>query len=185
MAITSYSQTRIGDLVTVTVVSDLSGTIYYHWYSAGAYIGETTVPTRTFLLSADEQLVIDVNDTNDAAYDAIANAPVRYPATRSLWWIRSIVDSVVHYRIEQQRDGGDWTTIATIRQDNSWSYKFETPVLDDLTDYAWRIVPVDAAGNDGPMLTFATERIVRTPDAPRFTVSFDEGTTYVTFAAAA
>jgi hypothetical protein len=63
-----------------------------------------------------------------------------------------------------------------------WSYSWATGRLTDLTQYAWRIVPVDGDGNDGTPLALPLETIVRVPDAPSFGVSVAAG--IVTFAAA-
>lgn len=186
MAITAYSSVRHGNATTVTVTSDLSGTIYYHWYSDGAYIASTTSASRSFLYDTDDQSRITVQDTNDADYDPIANAPVGYPAKRTVTWIRSIDSDVARYRIEQQLGAGSWAVIGLVQHvATTWQYELLTPRLDDLGVYTWRMIPVDAAGNDGTARTLDAETIVRTPDAPRFTIAFDGGTTKVTFAMAA
>jgi len=188
MAITSYTQQQFGTLTVVTVVSDLSGTIYYHWYIDGAYIASTQSPTRGFTFEAGDEVRIEINDTNDADYDPIANAPAGYPAKRTIDWIRSLDDDVVSYRVEQKKRAVEWVSIGTVRRNGeAWSdgYALLSPRLDDLSTYDWRIVPIDAAGNDGTATGLDSEDVVRTPDAPDFTISFDEGTTKVTFAAAA
>jgi len=191
MAITSYSQRRYSNVTTVTVVSDLTppsgGAVYYHWYIDGAYVAMTRSSSRSFALEAGDQVKIVAQDTTDPDYDAVANAPAGYPARRSLWWLRSLDDDVEHYRVEQRReDDNDWSVVAIVRHDNRvWSYSLLTGRLDDLIGYAWRVVPVDLAGNDGTPWELATEMIVRTPDAPDFAVTFDDQTTCVTFASAA
>lgn len=186
MAITSYQQQRFGTVIIVTVTSDLSGTIYYHWYIDGAFIASTQSPTRSFILEAGDQVRIEVNDTNDADYDPVANAPDGYPARRTIWWIRSTDDDVANYRVEQKKGEGDWTSIGIVRRNGAtWAYSLLSPRLDDLSAYQWRVTPVDEAGNDGTAKTVQSEDVVRTPDAPDFTATFDSGTTKVTFAEAA
>jgi hypothetical protein len=186
MAITSYQQQRFGTLTIVTVTSDLSGTIYYHWYIDGAFIASTQSPMRSFTLETGDQIRIEVKDTNDADYDPIANAPDGYPARRTIWWIRSTDDDVVSYRVEQKKGAGDWTSIGIVqRNGEAWTYSLLSPRLDDLNAYQWRVIPVDVAGNDGTARTVDAEDVVRTSDAPDFTISFDSGTAKVTFAAAA
>ena len=82
--------------------------------------------------------------------------------------------------------GGDWSPIATVAyQAGAWDYRITSPRLDDLADYAWRVSSVDAAGNVGSATSLTARTIVRTPDAPEFTATFDDGTTKVTFAEAA
>lgn len=185
MAITAYNQTRQGNVTIVTVTSGLGGTVYYHWYIDGAFVATTLTPTRSFVLEVGEQVRIEVNDTTDPDYDPFANAPAGWPARRTLWWIRSTDADVRQYRVEQKKGAGSWATIGIIQANAvDWAYSLLSPCLDDLASYTWQVIPVDTAGNDGTALTIGPELVVRTPDAPEFTVSFDEGTTRVTFAAA-
>ena len=101
---------------------------------------------------------------------------------KTLWWIRSLASDVDHYRIDQSVDGGAWEELATVRVINDqWAYQYTTGPLTDLATYTWRIVPVDTAGSDGTPKTVGPEKIVRTPDAPAFEVSFDADTRKVTF----
>jgi len=185
MAITSYSATRTGNCTTVTVTSDLSGAIYFHWYIDGAFVATTRSPSRSFFLELGEQVRIEALDTTDPDYDPIANAPAGYPARRSIWWVRSTDSDVKRYRVEMQKNGGAWSTVAIVNhRPGVWMYRALTGRLDDLSSYVFRVIPIDAAGNDGTAVTLETEKIVRTPDAPAFTISFDEPTAKVTFSAA-
>ena len=184
MAITSYTATRFRDRVTVTVTSDLSGTIYYHWYVDGAYTGRTEIPSKSFYLPSGDQARIVCNDTTDDDYDAIANAPEDWPARRTLYWTRPDDSDVDKYMVEQQKDGGAWSVLGYVTDDGSWSYSYLTPRLDDLSDYTWRITPIDTAGNEGTAITIGAERIVRRPDAPDFNVTFNAGALTVTFSEA-
>lgn len=186
MAITAYNQSRFGQYTIVTVTSDLSGTVFYHWYVDGAYVAATVTPQYSFLLDTGEQVRIDVNDTTDPDFDAIANAPAGYPARRSLVWTQSMSDET-EYRIDQDLDGGGYSTIATIDSvAGLWQYSYLTARLVDLGVYTWRVYAVDQAGNAGASYrTIGPETVVRRPDAPDFDVTFDGATTKVTFAAAA
>lgn len=185
---------RVGDLLTMRVTSGLTaaatGSVYFHWYIDGEHVAKTTSGRYSFYLPSGDQVRIVVLDTVDP--DAVANAPDGYPARRQLFWTRNTDARVSHYRIEQQKDGGDWTVVARIREQvGVWEHRYRTERLTDLATYSWRIVPVDVAaagdtsGNDGTVLTIGPEKIVRTPDAPDFTVAFDDGTQKVTFDAAA
>jgi hypothetical protein len=185
MAITGYSQTRQGGVTIVTATSDLSGTIYYHWYVDGAWVSGGQGNGFSIRLQPDEQNRVECIDTNDADFDPVANAPDGYSAVRTVRWYPSASSDVAHYRIEQLKSGGEWTVIGTVRHDpNVWEYRFVSPRLDDLSDYSHRVIPVDVAGNDGSAATSDVERIVRTPDAPDFTVTYSSVTQRVTFGAA-
>ncbi len=185
MAITEQNISRIGDLVTIEVTSNLTPPVHFHWYVDGVPVAETSAGSYTFHVPLGDQVRVEILDTTDPDFDALANAPDGYPARRELFWVRNTDAAVQHYRIEQQQDGGDWTILARVWQrPGVWEQRCRTERLTDLSTYSWRIVPVDTAGNDGTVLTIGPEKIVRTPDAPDFTVAFDDGTQKVTFAAA-
>lgn len=186
MTITAYQQTRIDDVTTVIVTSDLVGQIFYHWYLDGAYLGATDTPQRSFSVPAGDQARVEVIDTLDDGFDPLASAPDGWPARRSIFWTASVDSDVNHYRVEQQKAGGDWELLAIVEHDSArWTYTVLTGRLDDRTLYAWRVIPVDAAGNQGTAQTISQEMIVRTPDAPDFAATFDPITTHVTFEEAA
>jgi hypothetical protein len=106
------------------------------------------------------------------------------PSTyKTIHFLRSLGESVAYYRIDQQKDGGAWSEIATLwTVDELWQYMLATGTLDDLAEYAWRIVPLDAAGNEcAEPLVLAAELFVREPDAPDFGVMFNSPATTVTF----
>ena len=185
MSITAIDQVKDGRTTTVTATSSLSGTVYYHWYIDGAWIDCTTTNVYTFVLEYGEQVRISVLDTDDPDFDAIANAPDGYPARRTISWVQSDDDDVAKYRIEQRQDFGDWVTLGHVAHDDTqWAYRYLTGRLTDLATYEWRVVPIDSAGNDGTHYQFDPVTIVRAPDSPNFTISFDSGTAKVTFAAA-
>ena len=136
----------------------------------------------TFLLEFGEQAVVDCIDSNSSALPA--TPPAGYPATRTIEWVRSIGD-VSRYQVQQQENGGSWVTIATVADSPSmWKYSIQTGMLDDLSTYAWQVIPLDAGGNAGTALALGSELIVRIPDAPDFTYTFNNSTQKITFAAA-
>ena len=188
MAITNYSQIRMGGTVLVTVASDLTPDpdedLYYHWYLDGLFVATTLEPSYAFVLELNEQARIEVLDTLDPDFDPIANAPAGYSARRRLWWLRSLDTDVASYRVQQQIGAGEWTDIGSVNHGAAWTYSFISPRLSDLTEHTWRIRAVDRAGNLGDPIEVNEEKVVRRPDAPAFTVTFDPGTTRVEFAAA-
>ena len=185
MTITSYQTIRADRITTVVVASDKTGTVYFHWYVDGVWVGMTQSNRRDFYVDEGEQARVEVVDTNDADFDAVAGAPAGWPARRLVWWVRSLESGVDHYRVEQSKDGGAWSTVGIVHHaDTDWEYFRLTDRLDDLADYSFRVVPVDRAGNDGSPLLVDTERIVRAPDAPDFAITYDAGTDKVTYAEA-
>lgn len=183
MAITQYTLTRSGHVTTVRVTSDLAGgPIYFHWYLDGQYCGRSTVPEHTLYLDAGDQASVVAIDTLDSDFDVHENAPAGWPARETLWWVRSLADAVEYYRIDQQVDGGAWSVLGYVPAvPGQWAYEYLTPRLVDLSTYAWRIVPVDTAGNEGTPLELPARRMVRRPDAPDFTITYNQSETTVTF----
>lgn len=180
-----YSVTRLGNVTEVTVTSQLLEVVTYHWYLDGVYMGATSSPTFAFHVEDDEQAIVEVIDDPGSDFDPILQAPVHFPSRRTLWWIRSLDSDIDHYRVEEKIGAGAWATLELVpHNEDRWDYSVVTGRLDDLTIYQHRVYPVDAAGNDGTVISLHTGTIVRSPDSVNFTATFDEGTTKVTFAAA-
>lgn len=180
----TYEVVRHGNVTTVTVLGATGGAKFYHWYVDGAFVARSVAARRSFVLELDDRASIQVVATSDPDHDPIANAPVGYPARRTLRWVRSADRSIKSYKIRQQRGAEAVVLIGTTPHESGrWSYSFLTPRLDDLTSYTWYVTPLDEFGNAGTVIEI-TELIVRRPDPPDFTVAFDGGTTKVTFAAA-
>lgn len=188
MTVTIHSATREGPTTVVLCSSDLGGSpIYFHWYIEGAFIDVTTIGRKAFTLEDGDQLRFDVLDTLDADFDSVANAPDGYPPRRTLVWERSTDTDVDHYRIEQQKDAEDAEVIGlAAHEERKWQYQFLTPRLVDGSTYTWTITAVDEIGNDSTALTIGPELIVRTPDAPNFTINVnpDPGGPTIEFVAA-
>jgi len=209
--ITNYETTRLGGATLVTVTSDLTGTVFFHWYLDGTHVDATTSPSRMFWQAGGDQVRVEVVDTLDPDFDYIAGAPAGWPARRTLWWVSAArtglaamsldelallsldelatsplsSDDVAHYRIDQQRQAEGYEAMAIVHYvPGRWTYSHLTGRLDDLTEYTWRIVPVDQAGNDGAAFQIGPETIVRRPDSPDFTATLDEPSGKITFAEA-
>jgi hypothetical protein len=184
--ITSVTEARIGSVTVLTAVSNLSGTVYYHWYADGAYLGGGRGNTWSIALDAGETVRADCQDSNDPDYDAVAAAPAGWPARRSIFWTRPSDSDVSWYLIEEKKAAGAYAELARVPQrPNVWSHKVLSSRLDDLTEYTWRITAYDAAGNAGTAKVIGPELIVRTPEAPDFTAVFIPATTKVTIDLAA
>jgi len=181
----TLSFSRHLEYVTVEATSSLAGLIYYFWYIDGAFLARTTSNIYTFFIREGEQFRISVKDSNNSNYDYLTHAPVGYSARRTLFWTRCTDSDILKYNLEQNKAAGGWTDIGTVNDiPGQWSYMFVTERLDDLTSYQFRVLPVDQAGNEGTALTLTAETIVRTPDAPDYTVTFDPDTDKVTYASA-
>ena len=171
MAITSLTSSRSVSTILLTATSDQSSPSY-RWWVDGLHVATTTAGTLE--LSVSGQARVDCYDD--------ATEPGTLPARRVVWFTRGGGD-VARVRLEQSDDGGStWSELAEFGAGSSWSWEITTPRLDDLTSYLWRAVPVDAAGNDGTAREGLSELVLRTPDAPTWSMSYSAGTNRVTFA---
>lgn len=182
----TYSQELRGGIATVTVTSSLSGVVYYHWYVNGSWVAVTVTNYYSFAAPIDGQDRVEVLVSNDANFGYPTTISTTPAVSVTVWWIRSAETDVREYLVEEQKDGGGWSEIVRVPfAPGAWDYRIQTEYLDDLADYEWRVTPVDLAGNEGSVLAVTARTIVRTPDAPDFTATFDSGTAKVTFAEAA
>jgi hypothetical protein len=147
VTITNYQTIRAGEITTVIVTSDLALPVYFHWYLDGVWLGVTESNRRDFWLGVAEQARVEVVDTTDIAFDYVAGAPDGWPSRRLIWWVRSLGADVDHYRVEHSKSAGAWSTVGIVHHvDTEWEYSLLTDRLDDLTDYSFRVVPVDRVG---------------------------------------
>ena len=187
MAITFTTAVRIGAITLVTVTSSLTGTVYFHWYLDGAYVGFTTSGQHSFQLPEDGLARVEVVDTNDAAFDPLAAPPAFFPARFTIHWVRSLSTDVKEYLVEWRTGGvGDWTTMARIpHDDEAWDYAVLSHRLDDVAYYEFRVSSIDRAGNVGAVaIETEGQNVYRVPDAPTWGFAWNAGTQRVTYAAA-
>lgn len=148
----------------------------YWVYLDGVLVSTQT--TEEFELQT-EGAYAPVVEVLDAADDVPSDA---HPGILRLGWLP---DADAAQYLVQQYDGAAWDTIATLAADASrpwWHY--DTPGLADETTHTWRVLPVDAAGNQGTAVQFVA-LMVRHPDPPKVTFTYDgAGPGTVTIAAA-
>ena len=130
---------------------------------------------------------MDVVDSDDEDFDPEdpENAPRPSTPRRSLTWIRSLSGDVSEYKIEQKKEAGDYSEIGRPKEAGEWCYSFRTERLDDLSNYTWRITPVDTAGTEGTPIVVGPEWVVRRPDPPAFEIEFNAGAATITISEAA
>lgn len=181
MTVTYGKPERIGHWTTVFVESDIVGEVWFHWYRDGVLVHSGQANSHTFYVGTGAQAEIVCMDT---ASPSAPDAPQAWPATRTVFWWPSMSGDIKEYRPEYQKDGGSWTAFGRVRHNpEKWLYQIETERLDDLSTYAFRVVPIDNAGNDGTAQEIESEIVVRTPDAERYSLTFSAGTSRVTFSA--
>lgn len=80
----------------------------------------------------------------------------------------------VAYKVAYLSAFSGWLEYATIEVDLNKDFQsYSTPLLDDETDASWRITPIDAAGNEGASAAVFSALIVRHPDVPNVSFTYD------------
>lgn len=166
---------RHHNLTVCEAATLLTGTVFFHWYVDGQYVAGNTSNTLTLSLPSGHQKTITCQDTTDADYDPIANAPEGWPDHITIWWARVTDSSVVGYRVECST-GGDYAQVGWVWQSpHLWIYTWRSDRLADLANYSFRVYAVDEAGNSSSAVSIAITPFVRRPDAPTYTLDFDDG----------
>lgn len=180
--VTALAARRVGATIIVMATVDRDPPWYLYWLVDGVFTARTVVPTLTLARPQACTLEALVSRSGELDVTRIINGRRPVPRWLTLFWVRPD-EAVEHYRLELAtgESGGAWTEFARVTDDGSWSYRQETPPLDDLTWYRFRVVPV-RNGNDGTPTEWAARRIVRVPNAPGFAVSYSAATGKVTFA---
>ena len=170
-----------GDNLIVTA-SSIFKNPFYVWYQDGAYYRTTREKYCVFRYVPGKQSRVDCIDTTDENFDVIANAPENHSPIRTIYWIRSLSDDVDYYIVEFNKAGAGWEELGQVDHDESkWEYSLETDRLDDLTEYEFRVTPYDDHDNPGTARTISSEKIVRYPDAPDFSVSYSDSTNKISW----
>lgn len=170
MAITSVAYTQSGPGTFVfTYASNLADPTFYIWVN-GDLVAETLETSYEVSVPIGDQLQFDVFDDPD-------DEPTDYYPTRlTLRWEGR--DGANTYRVDQYT-GGQWVAKSIHPHRVSNLYHYVTGVLDDVTTYQFRVVPIDAEGRSGTALSFTAE-MVRYPDEPAQTMTFTAGELVIT-----
>lgn len=160
----------------VSVTSDEPLPIPFRLLVDGVLAGEITSPVAT----AEFRVTITPNtDPLIEVLDRPLTRPtLAFSGNVILAWDE--VSGAALYRVEQEI-ASVWTALATIVDDGRPVFTFQTPWLADGGIYPFRIVPVSAAGNDGPAITRSVAQI-RQPPAPNVTYTYSAATEKVTIA---
>ncbi len=141
----------------------------YYVYRDGRLVATTPQTTMSFVLQPGDRLSLEVFDVSS---DRPAGA---FPDRLTLGWYQ--VTGAAYYRIDEYY-GAEWVERVRVTADQ-WYHTWTSRVLEDLTTHQFRIVPVDAAGNEGSATT-RSALMVRHPDPPTASYAYDNGTGKVT-----
>lgn len=150
--------------------SDLSAPTFYVWQD-GVLIATTDAGFLDFLVESDEALVVEVLD------DANEQPQTAFPGRFTFQW--EAVSGTKAYRVEEYLSGV-WTARHTLQHvPGQTLYSWRSRHLEDDTTHQFRVIPIGDDGNEGTALA-VSRLMVRNPDPPTQSFSFNSGTGGVT-----
>lgn len=170
MAITSLTKQQLSATsFLVTAVSNAATPVYY-WYQDGALLEVGARPFRQFDLVDGESVSIEVFDTG-------ATAPaVGLPGRITLQW--DAVTGATAYRVDTY-NGATWDEGRRQSAGAASHFRYQSSVLADCEDHKFGIVPIGV--NEGARREI-TVHMIRKPDQPTGTFSYNAGTGVLTVA---
>lgn len=143
----------------------------YRLYVDGELLAETELTVWRFAISPGTSPLIEIRDD--------ATRPPVYPGRATLHW--RVAAGAVAYRVEAW-SGTAWTVAGRVSVGGESAYAtWTSDWLADGQTHQFRLLPLDAAGNEGEAVELAA-LIVRHPDPPEVALSYDPGTGLVTIA---
>jgi hypothetical protein len=177
MAVTITDTTQKSDTLWLfTFSSDLGGTPTFYIYIDGVLNETTTATTKLVQIQYDREFQIEILD------DVNAVPAEAYPDFARISW--EPVANAAKYRIDQWDGVSAWDELAVILDTNQNTFVYDTQKIDDVTDYTFRIVPLNSADIEGSPREFNLF-MVRRPDRPNVTYTYDNGTAKITATVAA
>lgn len=146
---------------------------YYYVYVDGILTAITNRLYYQFAFAPGEQPQVEVCDS---ATDVPA---VAYPGNALMTWQGD--SEATYYKIQKWIDSA-WTTVRVLQATGQPFYQYRSPWLDDCTTHKYRIVPYNANDIAGSPMEFEFE-MVRYPDAPEPTYTYDPETNELAIAA--
>jgi hypothetical protein len=178
----AYALTAISHIGTNAWQYEYTGTAPFEIQEKGrTRLSEITSTIYQVSNSDDEEPpVYEIFDSTETPANSQGKL---HPTFARLQWRgnMSVSDNTSHYRIEQYISS-TWTVVQRLANFGLRYYSYESEALDDNTTHQFRIIPVDSQENDGPALQFDID-MVRNPDVPSISTSYDSGTGDLTVSA--
>lgn len=146
-----------------------SGTAPYRVYLRGKLLATISAEFYEIeeLGAADEPPPLEVLDAAGAASpDSVLN-----PCRAILQW-RAV--SAAKYYVVRELVSASWQKRAQIQEVGCGYYSFESAALADGSATSWRVVAIDALGNESAPVAFSVTT-VRNPEPPEVSLAYDDG----------
>lgn len=170
MSVTVTELLRIGSREwRVTFTSTLID-VFFFIFHEGRKIGTTR--ELEFIVAVDDDNIplIEVTDDIDAK-----PAQLLFSGRVILNWYSTGAD---RYRVDEFV-GSSFEEVATLFDQGQGYFEFESRFLEDVTDHKFRVVPIDAIGNEGQEVELDV-LMVRPPDVPVWKADYNATTNEVT-----
>ena len=161
----------------ITFSSSLDDPTFYVWDMAtGAVIYSGQQPSCVVTVGAMASLSVFVSDDS-------ADAPSEVcPGRMTLRWWASETPAAGYYSIEEYV-AGEWVERAKVLDNGAGYFTWQSRWLEDVTTHQFRVVAAGADENQAAAVT-VSGFVVRYPDPPDVTYTYDDSTNTVTIAAA-
>ena len=146
----------------------------FYIYRDGTLVATTKATERIFVLESGDAPVIEVFDSADDTPTTV------YPSRFTLAWYA--VAGADYYQVDEYVDS-EWPACAKVTDDGAGYFKWTSRVLEDSETHQFRVIAVDAAGNESTA-TNLTALMVRVPDPSDVEYAYSETTDKVTVSAA-
>lgn len=176
------SITSVSKVAPFTWRYQWTGTAPYYVIRNGRLVFVPTTTKTEHIFDHDdneEPPVVEVYDSTEAE---TASAQMVNPPYMLMQWYHA--QDAKYYIAQQRQTVGanyQWVTRKPTMFDTGVGYyQFATPVLDDEEDHTWRIIALDDLGHESPVEF--TISVVRNPDTPSISLSYNAGTGNATVA---
>ena len=149
----------------------------FYVYRDGLQVATTRATSIDLVVQPGEQPVIEV-------LDSASESPLpSRPGNLTLAWYASAGTPVVDYYRVDEYVAAAWTERVRVQETGAGYYTWRSRFLEDVTEHQFRIVAVGENGNEATAASF-TCLMVRHPDVPSVTYSYDKVTDKITVTAA-
>lgn len=140
-------------------------------YRDGKFLKTTKETELDIYVEKGEGAVLDITDDDSDPEEA-------YSGTAIFGW--NATPATDYYKIEEYFESA-WVERAQVVDDDSGYFTWESRFLEDVTIHEFKITPVGDNGNEGTAIE-PNIFMVRHPDVPEVTFTYDSGTNKFTIA---
>lgn len=144
--------------------------VFFQIFHEGRRVGSTR--ELEFVISVDDDNIPLIEVTDDVTTKP---TQISFSGRVILNWYTTGAD---RYRVDEFVDSS-FEQVATLFDQGQGYFEFQSRFLEDVTSHKFRVVPIDAVGNEGQEVELDV-LMVRPPDVPLWKADYNAGTNEVT-----